>query len=347
VGVKIAGATNQISGNFIGTNAAGTAAVGNTDAININGDGNTIGGATAAHGNVISGNTTGIDIDVAVVDGLRGGPTSQALIPVTSSNNVITNNYIGVAFDGVTPLGNAGAGVNLGTGAQSNQIGQAGAGNVISGNGTAIVFAAANSSLNSVQDNLIGLGADATTPVGNINGAIVMLGGSGNAIGGLGAGESNTIANNGGAGVNITGTGTANTIFANAIPSYATLPIDLRGNGVLDASDTGDADTGFANNAQNTPVLSSAVVNGSFLDFTVSVDSSASGAGSLRIEVFEANAGGGPLSPLGTVCTGTLLASSTFSVPVGSVVPGDSVVATTGSETSDVPSPTVPQPARA
>ena len=53
-----------MQGNFIGTNAAGTAALGNSeDGILVNSSSDTIGGTTAGAGNLISGNTDdGVEI---------------------------------------------------------------------------------------------------------------------------------------------------------------------------------------------------------------------------------------------------------------------------------------------
>jgi hypothetical protein len=77
-----------IQGNFIGTDATGTAALPNgQDGIDSNGDGTVI-------GNLISGNgDAGIDL---------GG-----------DNTVIRGNLIGVATDGTTPLGNGEEGISL------------------------------------------------------------------------------------------------------------------------------------------------------------------------------------------------------------------------------------------
>ena len=76
-----------VKGNYIGTNAAGTAAVpGGGVGVQIYGtaDTSTIGGTTAADRNVISGNAT----DGVVID--QGGTIS----------NTVLGNYIGVAADG-------------------------------------------------------------------------------------------------------------------------------------------------------------------------------------------------------------------------------------------------------
>jgi CSLREA domain-containing protein len=94
--------SNLIEGNFVGVDAAGTGPVGTkvgsaagTPAGNFlfgieisGGNANTVGGATAAAGNVVGFNVDGIDID-------NGG-----------QENIIQANYVGVGADGVTPAGN-------------------------------------------------------------------------------------------------------------------------------------------------------------------------------------------------------------------------------------------------
>ncbi|HEY0160346.1 MAG TPA: hypothetical protein VGF28_23875, partial [Thermoanaerobaculia bacterium] len=138
---------NSIAGNYIGTNVSGNAAVPNATGILLNDEasGNTIGGATTADRNVISGNT-GVGIKLAssvlVVGSATGIGVNGAVIS-TVNNNLIKGNYIGVAADGVTSLGN-GTGVELGDAAVSNHIGLSGNGNVISGNGTAIIQSSSN-----------------------------------------------------------------------------------------------------------------------------------------------------------------------------------------------------------
>ena len=97
-GVFIYSATkNLVEGDYVGTNAAGTAALGNNEVgfgVYIqNATGNTVGGTVAGSGNVISGNTaSGVDLGA-------------------SSANVIEGNFIGTDHTGEKPLGNAGSGV--------------------------------------------------------------------------------------------------------------------------------------------------------------------------------------------------------------------------------------------
>ena len=136
-----------MQGNFIGANAAGTAAIvngSNGRGIDIFGTGNTIGGTAVGAGNVISGN--------------EGGGIS-----IRANNNVVQGNLIGTAADGMSSLPNDGAGVfinslfanNPNTG-NNNIIGgtATGAGNRIafnSGDGVLIV----NGTGNSVRGNSI------------------------------------------------------------------------------------------------------------------------------------------------------------------------------------------------
>lgn len=104
-----------ILGNYIGTDAAGTAGIGNTTGIRLNDSPATIGGTTAGAGNVISGNI-GLDTGISVDD---------------SSGTVIQGNFIGTDVTGTQILGNDGGGISLDSG--SNYLI---ANNLISGNGS-------------------------------------------------------------------------------------------------------------------------------------------------------------------------------------------------------------------
>ncbi len=135
VGVRIftsapASTGNVVQGNRIGTNAAGTAALPNgtgvslgSSSISLPTSGNTIGGTVPGAGNVISGNAG---------DGVYLSTDGTAV----GTGNTIQGNYIGVAADGTTPLGNGQHGIEIGQGS-GNVIGgtAAGAGNVIAYNG--------------------------------------------------------------------------------------------------------------------------------------------------------------------------------------------------------------------
>ncbi len=89
------GANNtQVYGNLIGTNASGSEALGNTDCgIYVQSNFNQIGGSTAAHRNVVSGNLRGVSIG-------SGG-----------TNNQVIGNYIGTDVSGLIPIQNSAFGV--------------------------------------------------------------------------------------------------------------------------------------------------------------------------------------------------------------------------------------------
>lgn len=111
---------NVIQGNYIGTNAAGTGAIGNTNygMLFDSSDNNTIGGLAAGAGNVISGN------------GGRGMSIWNG-----STGNVVQGNLIGTNAAGTAALGNGYFGLEIDN-AFSNTIGgtTSAARNVISGN---------------------------------------------------------------------------------------------------------------------------------------------------------------------------------------------------------------------
>ncbi|HET6313951.1 MAG TPA: CSLREA domain-containing protein, partial [Chloroflexia bacterium] len=131
---------NTVQGNYIGTNAAGTAALPNHTGVLITAsDDNTIGGTTAAARNLISGNTTGVDMDG------------------TSQRNLVQGNYVGTNATGTGAIANT-TGISLR--APANTVGgtATGAGNLISGNGTGVFITAngANATGNLIQGNYIG-----------------------------------------------------------------------------------------------------------------------------------------------------------------------------------------------
>lgn len=107
MGVRLASGCPQseVVGNYIGTNAAGTAALPNQYGVYVQSDEVTIGGVGIGTGNLISGNTlTGIVL------------TSGA------SGTLVFSNRIGTDVDGEPVLGNGG-GISLGAGAENSVIG--------------------------------------------------------------------------------------------------------------------------------------------------------------------------------------------------------------------------------
>jgi hypothetical protein len=185
---------NVISGNYLGVNASGAAALANQKSgIGLfGGTQNVIGGIVAGAGNVLSGNIEyGIDIR---------GPAA--------TGNFIEGNLIGLGAAGTNAMPGSNIGVGLQGGAISNTIGGtiAGAGNVISGNGNYGIFISdVGTSNNVVQGNLIGTGMAGTNAVGNVNFGIgIWSGASGNLIGGNSAGARNVISGTTGYGYGIT-----------------------------------------------------------------------------------------------------------------------------------------------
>ena len=177
-GIQIESNDNVVEACFLGTDPTGTIAVPNgmgvvlTSGVN----GNVIGGAAAGAGNLISGNTTGIQS--------TGGGA-----------NVIQGNLIGTSITGNSPIPN-GRGISL-TNTTGFVIGGAnpGEGNVISGNTGEGIFVI-NGSGSKIQGNRIGTNAAGTESLSNEWG-IYATSHAGLVIGGdFDAGEGNLISGN-------------------------------------------------------------------------------------------------------------------------------------------------------
>ncbi len=305
------GTGNIVATNFIGTDPSGTSARPNDTGITItnSSDANTIGGALSSDGNLISGNATyGIHV--------QGAGTGA-----TTDGNTIRHNWIGPDATGNAALGAGAAGIAIDGEADATTIDL----NAISGNQNGITVS--GTTMNTVvTGNLVGVAPDTTTPMGNPQAGIVVSS-SRTVIGGT-SGASNVIANNGNSGV-IVLSGAKNEITGNSIFNHPTLGIDLNGDGI-DVIDAGDADAG-ANNTQNAPTLTSAVLDGGGnLDVTYSIDSSATSAASILAEFFEADSGtsGEGLTFLGRVCTALNAFTNTASIAAPGVVAGDPIVTT-------------------
>jgi titin len=202
---------NLIAGNYIGTNAGGTAALGNrSDGVLIQGGAanNTVGGTTAATRNVIAGN------------GWRGVEINGS----GSTANLVEGNYIGTNVMGTAALGNAGDGVSLLGAGSGNTVGgaAAGAGNVIAANVRVGIYVAGTSGA-LIAGNRIGTNAAGTAALGNglttnVPGLMLVFGSKNNVVGGTTAGAGNLISGNGYAGVVISGAGTSgNVVLGNYI----------------------------------------------------------------------------------------------------------------------------------
>ncbi len=217
-------ASNEVIGNYIGMNAAGSGAIGNigNGVEIIDGTNNSIGGigtgtvpgtevpaSSAGAGNVISGNDQwGIEIV------LSGGS-------VLARNSVV-GNYIGTDATGMTAKPNMFGGILVNNLSVSDAIPQTiggttpGAGNLISGNNqTGIELLgpqiAINGTNNVVEGNLIGLNV-AGALTSHSNGTVTITGNGigilidnspGNSIGGTTAGAANIISGNSVAGIDV------------------------------------------------------------------------------------------------------------------------------------------------
>ncbi len=192
-GILIQSPNNTIVGNYIGTNAAGTAAAPNqTSAILINGccgfntNGNIIGGTTTALRNVISGNNNAHGIECN-----------------TSSNNVIIGNYIGLNSAGTAKLSNAFHGIAVYGTVTNYKIGglTPDSSNVISGNNQdGLSFDHVSNSR--IVGNLIGTLANGTLDFGNSNHGIFITASSNILVFG------NTVSGNDQIGINAVSNGT-------------------------------------------------------------------------------------------------------------------------------------------
>jgi hypothetical protein len=168
--------SDLVQGNYIGTNAAGTAALGNGSGITLSGGLNTtIGGTAAGARNVISGN-------------------ADYALSISASTTLVQGNYVGTDSSGTTGLGN-GSGIIIPSGS-NNLIGgtAAGARNVISANaGPGILIAGGTTTR--VQGNYVGIDTAGAAPLGNGQG-VVVTGGSNTAVGGAAASARNVISGN-------------------------------------------------------------------------------------------------------------------------------------------------------
>ncbi|MFB2921008.1 S8 family serine peptidase [Aerosakkonema funiforme] len=102
---------NIVQGNYIGTDASGSNAVGNYNGVAISeGYGNIIGGTSNGTRNIISGNqSSGVVIDGGIFGGSTPGEWRGK-----AKKNIVQGNYIGTDITGMNNLGNWGYGVQIG-----------------------------------------------------------------------------------------------------------------------------------------------------------------------------------------------------------------------------------------
>src|SRR5581483_11381519 len=215
---------NTVLGDYVGTDAAGSASIPNRHAgvlVEAGASGNTIGGTSAGARNLISGNI------------FKGVSAGVVLTDAGTSQNTVEGNWIGLDASGATPLGNR-HGVVLQHGAAGNTIGgnTAGARNVISGNqrpGEAQSRRAGvlvdQTGSNTVAGNYIGTDTTGTAAIANDIGVWIL--GSGTTIGGFTSGARNVISGNRESGIKIgggpfrRGGGSGNTVAGNYVGTNA------------------------------------------------------------------------------------------------------------------------------
>ena len=175
--ILVGGGSEQVAGNFIGTDVTGTQPLGNALAgIYIDSGPVLIGGFVTGAGNVISGN----------FDGIRDQ---------NSSGNAFQGNFIGTDVTGTKALPNSSDGI-FGINVDSETYGGPGAGNLISGNiGDAGIRFYGNN--NVFQGNLIGTDVTGTKSLSNTYGILDQDGGNNNIIGGTDPGDRNVISGDG------------------------------------------------------------------------------------------------------------------------------------------------------
>lgn len=300
---------NVVEGNYIGTNAAGDAALPNSNygiLIFLGASGNTVGGASSASRNLVSGNAW-----------------AGVLIHGTgSSGNRIAANYIGTDASGTHPLANGWDGVRIFGSATENTIGGASEGerNVISGNGVdGVRLAHAGTSGNFVQGNYIGTDKTGNGALANRRHGVLAYDASGNTIGGAVAGVGNEIAFNAGVGVEVAGSdASGNAILRNVISSNGDTGISLENGG--NHSQAAPTITAVARSGRKTLVKGSVGGSSPATKFRIEVfvsatcDPSGAGEGStfLKATTIETDAGG----------------NATFSMKVKKLAPGKAVTAT-------------------
>ncbi len=156
-----------VEGNFIGTDQAGTARVGNGDNgvfISSGAKGSYIGIGVPGAGNLISGN---IAAGILIEDDGTG-----------TTDNYVQANLIGTDVTGNNPLGNS-MGVAIARGASNNYIGfsDPAARNIISGNvDNGIVIQDSGTTGNHVEGNFIGTNQAGTRSLPNHFGVAIFLG---------------------------------------------------------------------------------------------------------------------------------------------------------------------------
>jgi len=287
IGVAINDGTgNLVQGNFIGTDADGTSALGNEhDGYVSTSSDNILGGSTLSARNIISANGRPLTGETVRYPGVT---------ILSATGNKVQNNYIGTDVTGTLPIGNGDAGL-LVSGASSTLIQD----NVISANGShgvslggfandpstgKQVFGGTGAT---VTNNFIGTDKTGNRNLGNmLDGIFVENTSFFHTI------KENTVAFNFGNGIripnnhpnsNISGVPAfqilieSNSIYGNGAPGKVALGIDLGEAGVT-ANHVKDARKPEANEGQNFPELSSITNDGANITVQGKLEKSAPGS---------------------------------------------------------------------
>jgi hypothetical protein len=316
--------TMTVQGNYIGTNAAGTAAIPNvTDGLFISTSNNLIGGTVPGARNIISGNG------------------QQGIFILNAPSNTVQGNYIGTDFSGTLALGNGSFGVWMNF-SNSNLIGgtSVDARNVISANGSNGILVT-SSSFNQVQGNFIGTDVSGALPLGNLGSGVRAEFAPDTRVGSTASGAANTIAYNSGAGITVLAGSfdpskirTNVSLRRNSIFSNGGLGIDLMDDGVT-PNTPGEVNDGPVI-LQNYPVITSVTSDSSSTNIKGTINSLPNTT--YTIELFssaacDASGNGEGATYLGS--TGSLTDSNgngSFDVTFAGALPAGRVVTATASD---------------
>jgi hypothetical protein len=296
-----------IKGNYIGTNASGSAALSNTSGgvfiVNSAGDRTVnFGGIAAGEGNIVSGN--------------GGDGVTLATLGAITAN--VYGNKIGINAAGTAALANTGKGMLLSIGGSSVVNfgdGTAAGTNIISGNsGDGLTVNSGGSVTTSVYGNKIGTNAAGTSALANTGkGVVFNIGASSTMNLGLSSATGgNVISGNGGNAVDVScGGALAANVYANFIGTNATgtAAISNTGHGIIFNSGSTITGTFGGNGTYDGNVISGnsgdgiQLITAAILTITVKgnrIGTNAAGTATL------ANTGDGvdmSISGLGSVCT--------------------------------------------
>jgi len=323
--IRVSASNVVVTGNFIGTDAAGTTANGGAGfGIRHNsGDNLRIGGPSPADRNLISNMSQG----GVILDVFSG-----------STGHLIQGNFIGTDRTGTVSLAQV-SGVGM-----SNTNNAQVLNNLISGNpagGLDTLNVTPNTLI--IRGNLIGTQADGTSPLPNGNFGGINLRISNATVGGSGPGQPNTIAFNNGPGIWIRLNSNSNPLVQNVIYANTLQGITLQDSvpGIPLANDPGDVDTVAGNRGQNYPVLNLPVIAAGIATISGTFNSQASKQ--YRIEFFANAACGSTGFGQGQTFIGnvTVVTDGSGNASIGPIVlpvpPGQSIVTATATDiaTSD------------